>query len=394
MTSTRLLLIAGTLLVAGCQCNNGSNTDDTSPPDAPPERDRGQWLSMGALSDGTIVASYFDRGEDGLGVAFGTLGDEGVTWTYEEIDGFSDASGLDTGNRGTFSSLVVTPDDVVWVVYYDAGNGSLRYARRHIVATGRTMDIGAEWTTGIADTGGGSSPDAGQWASMALSPEGKPVVAHYDKGEQELRVTRWDGASWGNQVKIQGEDYTLQDTGGPSKPADVGEFADLFIAADGTEYIAYYDAAWDRLLLAVGGAAGFEQHVVDETANVGQWPSLLVDESGVVHIAYHDVDSQSLRYATGTPGNFVVTTVDGGELVGADTQIFNNGDLLSIVYFDGMNNDMKLATQANGVWSTSTLAGDDGLGLGYHNEVVVSNGTYYAGCYDYTNRSIWLGPIQ
>ena len=348
---------------------------------------------MGTLADGSPVASYFDRGEDGLGVAFGTIDGDAVTWRYEEVEGFQDASGLDSGNLGTHTSLVVAPGNVIWVVYYDIGNASLRYARRHNTVTGN-MEPAGSWTTGVADVGGGAHPDAGQWASMALDPDGRPVVAHYDAGDQELRVTRWDGAAWGAQVVIQGEEYTLGDTGGPSKPADVGKFADLAITKDGTEYIAYYDDAWSRLLLAVGGAEGFEQYVVDETADVGLWPSLLVDSSGVVHIAYHDLDNQDLKYATGTPGSFVVTTVDDGELMGADTEIFVNGDLLSILYFDGMNNDLMQATLAGSAWTTATLAGDDGIGLGYHNEVIVSSGTYYAGCYNYSDRSIWLGAIQ
>ncbi len=394
MNPTRLILLAGTLLIAGCQCNNGPATDDTGPPDAPPERDRGQWLSMGTLADGTVAASYFDRGEDGLGVAFGKITGDGVTWTYEEVEGFQDASGLDSGNLGTHTSLVVAPGDIVWVVYYDISNGSLRYARRHNSAIAGSMELTSVWTTGVADVGGGARPDAGQWSSMALDPANRPVVAHYDVAEQELRVTRWDGTAWGNQVKIQGEEYTLGDTGGPSKPADVGMFADLYITTDGTEYIAYYDAAWRRLLLAVGGVDGFEQYVVDESANVGQWPSLLVEDSGTVHIAYHDVDNQDLRYATGTPGSFTISTIDDGELTGADTEIFQNGDLLSVLYFDGQNNDIKQATLVGGAWAVATLAGDDGTGLGYHNEVVLSKGTYYAGCYDYSNRSIWLGAIQ
>jgi hypothetical protein len=394
MKPSRLFLLAGTLFVAGCQCNNDPVTDDTSPPDAPPEADRGQWLSMGVLADGSPVASYYDREKDALGVAFGSIDAGAATWRYEEVDGFQDASGIDTGDRGMYSSLAVAPGDVIWVVYYDAGNGNLRYARRHNSASGRNVEPGGVWTTGVADTGGGSRPDAGLWASMALDADGKPVVAHYDAGKQQLRVVRWDGESWGSQVVIEGQEYNPGDSGDPTKPADIGKFADLAIAADGTEYIAYYDDAWSRLMLAVGGAGGFEQYVVAESADVGQWPSLLVTDDGTVHIAYHDVANQDLAYAFGTPGSFTHGRVDEGELVGADTEIFMNGDLLSILYFDGYNNDMKLATLANGTWTTATLAGDDGTGLGYHNELIVSNGTYFAGCYDYTNRSIWLGAIQ
>ncbi len=389
----RTILMLGTLLAVGCECNKTVNpNDDTG--DASEQRDRGQWLSMGVLANGNPVASYFDREEDGLGVAFGTFTDDGIKWRYEDVDGFKDENGLDTGDRGTYTSLVVAPGDIIWVAYYDIANASLRYARRHNKADITTGEPQGEWVTGTADVGGGARPDAGKWASMALDAENKPVIAHYDAGEGELRVTRWDGAAFGNQVTIQGEDYFF-DTGGQTKPADVGSFADLFITADGTEYIAYYDAAWGRLMLAVGGADGYTTSTVDDSvADVGQWPSVYVEDSGTVHIAYHDVTNQSLRYATGTAGAFTATTVDDNPYVGADTEIFVNGDLLSILYFDGQDNDLKLTTLAGGSWANTTLAGDDGVGLGYHNEVVVSNGTYYAGCYDYTNRSIWFGTIQ
>jgi len=393
MDLPRTCLALGTLLLAGCQCGTDPQ-DDTAPPEAPPLRDRGQWLSMGALSDGTPVAAYYDRDEDGLGLAIGTVSEGAAEWSYEEVDGFKDASGLDTGDRGTYASLVVGPDDIVWIAYYDAGNKTLRYARRHVTLAGRTHDLSAAWETGVANIGAGSSPNAGLWASIALTPEGEPVIAHYDDGQGELRVTRWEDKAFGGQLTITGEPYNLGDTGGPTKPADVGKFAHLAIGADGTEYVAYYDDAWSRLLLSTGGAAGFTTTTVDESADVGQWPSILVDDDGTLHIAYHDVENQDLKYATGTPGAFTITTVDDGERIGADTEIFRNGDYISILYFDGQDNDIKLATLANDVWESSTLAGSDGLGLGYHNELIVSQGSYYAGCYDYTNRVIWFGGLE
>ena len=65
---------------------------------------------------------------------------------------------------------------------------------------------------GIADSGGGSSSDAGYWASIALDGAGTPVAAHYDHGRGDLRVTRWDGTAFSGAVAWEGEDYT--DTGG------------------------------------------------------------------------------------------------------------------------------------------------------------------------------------
>ncbi|MFH1467791.1 MAG: hypothetical protein ABIO70_25625 [Pseudomonadota bacterium] len=393
MNASHLALSLCTLLAAGCHCNEPVVTDDTSGPDVP-DRDRGQWTSMGVLADGTPVASYFDRSEDGLGVAFGHIRPGGTSWTYEEVDGFKDADGLDTGDRGTYTSLVVGPDDVVWVAYYDIGNKSLRYARRQFTMRADPMPTPAyEWEVGVADTGGGARPDAGRWASMALDPAGNPVIAHYDAGKGQLRVVRWADGAFGSPVVIEGEEKPAGDTGGEATPADVGTYADLAIAPDGTEYIAFYDAAWSRLLLAVGGASGYTVSTVDEEGEVGQWPSIHVGEAGAVRIAYHDMGNQDLKFAAGTPGHFETHVVDDGPYVGADTELFQNGDMLSILYFDGQNDDLKLATLAAGNWTSSTIAGNDGTGLGFHNNVIVSNGTFYAGCYDYTNRSLWLGAI-
>ena len=32
--------------------------------------------------------------------------------------------------------------------------------------------------------------------------------------------------------------------------------------------------------------------------------------------------------------------------------------------------------------------------LGFHNEVVVANGTTWGACYDYTNRTLWFESLD
>jgi len=394
-----LTALSVSALLAGCSCKE--DPQDTGEVEVVEERDRGQWLSMGALSNGTPVAAFYDREKDGLGVALGTIsegsdGETSATWTYEEADGFADESGMDVGDRGSYASMLVGAGDTIWIAYRDNSNKALRYARRSWQLEEGAMPPGitGSWTSDVADVGGGSSPDSGYWASMAMTPDGDPVIANYDKGQGELRVVRWDGSSFGSAIIIEGEAYTAQDSGEEAKDADVGSYARLHIDAQGTEYVAYYDAAWGALRLALGGADGFTVHTVDEDGDVGQWPSLLTDDQGELHIAYHDVGNQDLKHAYGSPGAMVVEVVDAGEYVGADTEIFLNGSQLSILYFDGQENDVKLASKAGETWTTATLAGSDGIALGYHNEVISSNGSYYAGCYDYTNRVIWFGAIQ
>ena len=70
-----------------------------------------------------------------------------------------------------------------------------------------------------------------------------------------------------------------------------------------------------------------------------------------------------------------------------------SGGKPQIVYFDGRNNDMKHAWQSGDGWQSRTVTEEPGA-LGFHNEVVISGGTTYAACYDYTNRTLWFESLD
>jgi len=70
-----------------------------------------------------------------------------------------------------------------------------------------------------------------------------------------------------------------------------------------------------------------------------------------------------------------------------------NGNALSIAYFDGQNNDMLLATQSGSDWTIDTVVGSEGA-LGFHNETISIGGVVYAGCYDYTERTLWFSALE
>jgi|AMFO01.1.fsa_nt_gi hypothetical protein len=351
----------------------GQNTDSATPAF---DHDWGSWLSAAVNPDGQPAVAYYDRTQGALGYAVGTIADDGtVTWTHEEVDGYPDDQGLDSGDRGQYASMAIATDGTVWISYYDKTNKALRYARRN---------TDGSWDTGLADTGGGAQPNAGEWTSLALDASGNPVVAHYDAGMGQLRVAHWDGSSFSGEVVDEGTDYTPADTGA-TVSANVGQYARLRIS-DGVEYIAYYDAAAGDLKLAHGTSGAYTVETVASDGDVGQWPDMLID-GGTVEIAYQDVGNQDLDYAVGTPGSWNVSVVDDGDHVGADTALFMNGTYPAIVYFDGHDNNMKLARFDGQSWADDTVAGTD-TALGFHNEVVTANGHHYAICYDYTDRGI------
>lgn len=344
--------------------------------------DWGSWLSMATDLDGNPVVSYYDKTKGGLGFATATFDDDGaVEWAHETVDGYADESGLDVGDRGMYTSMAVGIDGTAWIAYQDVQNRTLRWARK-----------GADglWVNGMADTGGGSSPNAGHWASLAIDGAGNPVIAHYDEGKGHLRVAHFDGSAAFTAAVVDEGEAPVGDTGVTGDP-DVGQYASITISS-GIEYIAYYDAANGDLKLAWGGPSSYTIETVDSDGDVGQWPDIVVD-NGQVHISYHDITNQDLKYVVGEPGEWTASVVDNGDHVGADSHLRVINGAPSIAYFDGRNNDMKSAYASGESWSAATVTTDPGA-FGFHNEVVTANGVTYAGCYDYTNRTLWFSRLD
>lgn len=349
------------------------------------DHDWGQWLSMGVTAEGEPAVAYYDRTKGGLGFAIATIKDDGtVKWKHEEGDGFADENGLDAGDRGKYASMRIAADGGVWVAHQDVTNKGLRWAYR-------TKD--GEWTNGLADAGSGAVPNAGMFAALALDEYGSPVIAHYDAANGNLRIAHFNAStiSFSPTVVDEGEAVPAEDSGSEDIAADVGRYAAIEIVA-GIEYILYYDAALGDLKLAYGTAGNYTVEVVDSEGDVGAWPNFMVVD-GTMHIAYQDVGNQDLKYAVGAPGSWAIEVVDEGAYVGADTEIFMNGSVPSIAYFDGFNNDMKLARQSSDGWLLDTVTGADAA-QGFHNEVVLAGGNYYAACYDWTNRTLWFDTLQ
>lgn len=378
--SALVLLVPAMALQACGGCNK---EDDSKPNTQPPAEahDIGEYLSMAVMPDGTPAVSYYDRTSGALAFALWQSAGESGSWKEERIDGYADETGLDRGDRGKYTSLAITSGGTAWISYYDATNGNLFYAKR---------DGANKWTTGVADTGGGATPNAGQFTSIALDANENPVISHYDVNRKELRVTHWRDTAFAGESVDAGEDYVPEDSALDPVEADVGKYSSLLIK-DGTEYIAYYDAAAGDLKLATGTAGNYSIEVVDSEGDVGAWPSMMFDGSDLL-IAYQDVGNQDLKFGRRSGGTWTLETVDNGEFIGADTELFMNGSYPAIVYFDGNENNMKLAQSTGGSWTLDTLAGSDGA-LGFHNETVLTQGKRFIGCYDYTNRTIWFSEL-
>lgn len=381
-----VVLLGVTVTQVGCKgCKDEETEVKPTVTDPGEPHDIGSWLSMRVTVDGHPAIAYYDRTSDALGYAEGTLGGSGVTWVSEEVDSYPSESGMNPGDAGKYASLGFAPDGSAWIVYQDVSNGTLKYAHKEA-----DTNDGA-WTVGIADTGSGAKSDAGYWASLAFDKSGNPVAVHYDKGSQALRLARWDGSAFKGMVIDEGTDYVPADTGADTVSANVGEYAKILVDGD-VEYIAYYDRANGDLKLATGSGSTFSVATIDGAAgDVGMWPDLAVSGSDL-YVAYQDVTTQNLRLAVGSGSSFTSELVDTAAYTGADTVLWVDGSSPGILYFDGVNNDQKLARKNGSTWEIETVTGNESA-RGYHNESVVVDGKRYSACYDYTTREVWFAEL-
>lgn len=353
--------LAGIWLV-GCSCNR----DDNVSPQPDPEEtfnDIGSWLGMSVMPNGDPAVSYYDRTKGGLGFAIGKLGTESISWKIEEVDGYAGDDGLNPGDRGTHTDLVLTTDGTAHVSYRDETNSSLRYGKRSPDGT---------WEVGAGGSGSGAKADFGQWSSIALDAAESPVISFYDAGAEALRVSHATESGFSSEVIDEG---------------GVGTYSDLLIV-DGVEYIAYYDATNGDLKLAIGSAGAYDIEIVASEGDVGKWPSIAKNGDSFV-IAYQDVEFNDLVVATGTPGAWTSELVDDSNYRGADNEVVFINDAPAVYTFDGYNNDLLLAEQTPDAWTIGKVAGDDAA-LGFHVEALNVGTDVYVASYDYTNRFLFF----
>jgi hypothetical protein len=371
-----------TVFLAGCSCND---QDIVFPKVVPPgdgsaPSSFGEWLSFDRSPDGSrLTMSYYDRDRQALGYAVGVPTEDGtVAWAHEKVAGYPDDAGADPGDLGKYSSQKTAPDGTVWVAYRNATTGALMASHR----TGPN-----EWgEPQVVD--GGTLPGVGFWASLALDADGNPVIAHCDDANAAVRLSRWDGSAWTTAQVYKGLPVDQTDAYGvvTTIPAGVA-YTDLVIDGD-QELVAFTDTATGQLHLAKGAAGALEDQVVDAG---GAWPSIHV-EGQDLWIAYQDTAHEGLKFASGTGASWDIQTVELGPLRGADTALFVKDGQPAIVYQDGMENDVWLATRAGGTWTTAKVGGD-GAATGFHNEVVQVAGQWFVGSYDFTSDSLFVKTL-
>jgi hypothetical protein len=282
---------------------------------------------------GMAFISYYDAASEDLCLAryVGSGGNcgPGEAWTCETVDS--------TGDVGRYSSVATTSmyftplasggrgdagqDQLaaasqsgygawVFISYYDATNGALKYAEGGCTASDcslatYTIDIG---NPGINVFKGLHTSVKRDWSSVYHIAY--QYYGEYSAEEQLYAYSVGDGSGNCGQGSVAGDwqcDVIYNAEG-------AGTYASLDVDADDDPTIAFYDAGngypWVAQYIGSGGNCGpgnswYCRRVHQPTLDTGEYVSLYVEDSGLPHIAYHNVTSGTLEYAqwVGSGGN-------------------------------------------------------------------------------------------
>ena len=116
----RILLLAGTLILASCECSDQTVSEPTPDPTPAPSYNRGFYLDMALDSAGNPWLAYQERDTTALYVARGS-GDP-VAFTHESVDGEGEVQGgLLIGNfdSGYYATIALDAGNIPHVAHWD-----------------------------------------------------------------------------------------------------------------------------------------------------------------------------------------------------------------------------------------------------------------------------------
>ncbi len=288
------------------------------------------------------------------------------------------------GRIGPYSDVAVAPDGTIWVSAYAQSHGDLVVAQ----ATGGPIpDEAWEWVDGVpagpvvvpnAKIRGGigdDGPDVGMYTSIAVGPDGAPMVSYFDRDTASLKFAQKINGTWQTHIVDMGTDNMASGKLGTNGTL-TGMYTSLTLRSDdgrpGIAYLAHVkDANGARAEVRFvsaqtphpGSAGDWQMWVVDtaplppdDPANPGLFPlpeglGLFIDSARMPNqapvVAYYDRGSGDLKLAkfNALAGQFASAKVlDGSNGVDAgwspSVAVDTNG-VVYVAYVDATANDLK-----------------------------------------------------
>ncbi|MFC5470863.1 S-layer homology domain-containing protein [Cohnella suwonensis] len=302
------------------------------------------FTSLYVAADGTPYVAYMDGGNSYKATVMKYDGTGTTGWVPVGSAGFS-------AGEAPYTSLYVAADGTPYVAYMDAGN-SYKATVKKYDGTG---------TTGWVPVGSaGFSAGQAEYTSLYVAADGTPYVAYRDAGNSyNTTVKKYDGTGTTGWVPVGSAGFS----------AGQANYTSLYVAADGTPYVAYrdlgnsykatvmkYDGTGTTGWVPVG-SAGFSAGMVN-------YMSLSIATDGTPYVAYMDDGNSNkatvMKYdGTGTTG--WVTVGSAGFSAGSAyfTSLYVAADGTPYVaYMDGGNSNKATVMRLNNVTASPSLTAD------------------------------------
>ncbi|HEV8359455.1 MAG TPA: hypothetical protein VGR28_03265 [Candidatus Thermoplasmatota archaeon] len=339
--------------------------------------DVGQYASLTVGENALPVIAYYDATNGDLKVA---------ACAALACDAGTTISTLDsTGNVGREASIAIGLDGKPVVAYRDLTNGDLKVAKCGNAAC----------SAGTAITSVDTAGDVGRHVSIAIGTDGFPAIAYEDVTNSDLKVAKCGNAacSAGNTVTtvdsagivgghtsiaigpdgfpvISYADNTNNDlkvakcgnaacSAGNTLTAvyvnSAGSSTSIAIGSTGTPVIAYQTGQGPRVTRCGNAACTAGNTFVDPLQGLGDTPgdfSLVLASDGLPFVAYYETAGADLKVLkcsdTGCSAGNTATAVDTTGTVGEHASATLGADELPIVaYYDATNGDLRMAKLAN-----------------------------------------------
>ncbi|HUT61266.1 MAG TPA: hypothetical protein VNA25_25740 [Phycisphaerae bacterium] len=257
----------------------------------------------------------------------------GVGWAHTVVDA--------NGSVGWYPSLAYDRYERPAISYYNSSNGDLKFACFN----------GTSWNTQTVDSNG----SVGRYTSLAFDVYGHPAIAYYDATNTSLKfVHDTDG------------DLSFLDETPVTVVNDYNEGRCTSMAFDGLNrpMVAHYDDTNDDLRFSVEEpGVGWVTTTVDNYGSSGWTPSVAINPTtGRPAIAYPR--SNDLAYAEWDGTQWDITVVDSTGTVGFNASLaFDPADgNPAISYCDISNENLKFAWYDGSSWHTQTVDSNGAVG--------------------------------
>ncbi|MEM9530285.1 MAG: hypothetical protein AAGA23_05160 [Pseudomonadota bacterium] len=285
----------------------------------------GQYNAIALRADGNPIVSYYDAGNEALKI-FDCDDPDCATGTARIVD-------QNNFNVGLYTDMAVGPDNLPVISYLQ--EESFGFTSLKLLKCNDPDCAGNDETINTIE----SSAFTGRYSSVAVPPDGLPVISYYDSAAGALKIAKCDDPACDGG----GETITVID----NSSAVTGQFTSIALGWLNLPIVSYFDETNSRLMTAYCSTADcteFETDSVADAYRFGEPTSIAVRRSGRAVIAYQSDDGNlevfdcfNVACSTG-----VVRALDSDGFVGQLASIALRSDDTPVTSYRNGNNGVIL----------------------------------------------------